>query len=267
MKSIRLVLLLSGVFLAALVAACSHKERANHFKVGVIAGPEEQVAEVARQVAKERYGLDVELVPFSDYITPNAALADGSIDVNAFQHRPFLDQQVKDRGYRLAVVGRTFVYPLAAYSRQIRKLNDLADGSQVAVPNDPTNLGRSLVLLEKQGLLRLRSGAGLLATVLDIAENPKRLRVVELEAPQLPRALPDVAFAIINTTYASQAGLSPTRDGLFVENRDSPYVNLIVARVENRDAKNVRDFVRTYQSEEVYAAALKIFDGGVVKGW
>ena len=222
---------------------------------------------MARKVAKERHGLDVELVTFSDYITPNAALADGSLDANAFQHRPFLDQQVRDRGYRLAVAGRTFVYPLAAYSRRIRKLSDLADGGQVAVPNDPTNLGRSLTLLEKQGLLRLRPGAGLLATVLDITDNPRPLRIVELEAPPLPRALSDVDLAVINTTYASQAGLSPTRDGLFAEDRNSPYVNLIVVREESRDARNVRIFVQAYQSDEVYAAAQRIFDGGVVKGW
>lgn len=259
------------VFLALLVfwlTGCRPAPRSeNHLRLGVIAGAEEQVAEIARKVAREQHGLDVELVVFSDYVTPNAALADGSLDANAFQHRPFLDRQIADRGYKLVPVGNTFVYPIAAYSRRIGALSELNDGAQIAVPNDPTNLGRALILLARENLLVLRPGAGAEATVLDIAANPRRLRIVELEAAQLPRALPDVDLAIINTTYASQIGLNPTRDGLFVEDKDSPYVNLIVAREDNQDAAKVRAFVQAYQSEEVHAAAREIFKDGVVKGW
>ncbi|MGL5105589.1 MAG: MetQ/NlpA family lipoprotein, partial [Plesiomonas shigelloides] len=239
----------------------------NKIKVGVISGAEEQVAEVAKKVAKQQYGLDVELVSFSDYITPNAALADGSLDVNAFQHKPYLDQQIADRGYKLAVVGNSFVYPIAGYSKKIKNVSELADGASVALPNDPTNLGRSLLLLQAQGLIKLKDGSGLNATLLDVVDNPKKLKLVELEAPQLPRSLDDVDLAIINTTYASQIGLTPPKDGLFVEDKASPYVNLIVAREDNKDAENVQKFVKAFQTEEVYQAANEVFKGGVVKGW
>ncbi|EKO3558259.1 MULTISPECIES: MetQ/NlpA family lipoprotein [Vibrio] len=239
----------------------------NKIKVGVIAGAEEQVAEVAARVAKERYNLEVQLVTFSDYVTPNAALNDGSIDANAFQHKPYLDRQIADRGYKLAIVGNTFVYPIAGYSKQITTLDELATGSRVAVPNDPTNLGRSLLLLQQQGLITLRDDIGLLATVRDITDNPKNLRIMELDAAQLPRALDDVALAIINTTYASSINLTPEKDGIFVEDKNSPYVNLLVARQDNVNAENVQNFLKAYQTDDVYKAASEIFHGGAVKGW
>lgn len=180
-------------------------------KIGVMAGAEAQVAEVAAKVAKEKYNLDVELVTFTDYVTPNAALDDGSIDANAFQHKPYLDKQIADRGYKLAIVGNTFVYPIAGYSKQIKSVDELQDGARIAVPNDPTNLGRSLLLLQQQGLLKLREDVGLLATVRDIVENPKKLEILELDAAQLPRSLDDVALSIINTTYASSINLTPEK--------------------------------------------------------
>ncbi|GAA3581251.1 MAG: MetQ/NlpA family lipoprotein [Gibbsiella quercinecans] len=252
------------------LAGCGQDEKdPNHIKVGVIVGAEQQVAEVAQKVAKEKYGLDVELVTFNDYVLPNEALSKGDIDLNAFQHKPYLDQQIKDRGYKLVAVGNTFVYPIAAYSKKIKSLSELQDGAQIALPNDPTNLGRSLLLLQKQGLIKLKDGVGLLPTSLDVVENPKNLKLVELEAPQLPRSLDDqqITLAIINTTYASQIGLTPAKDGLFVEDKDSPYVNLLVAREDNKDAENVKKFVQAYQTDEVNEAANKIFNGGAVKGW
>ncbi|EKO3589929.1 MetQ/NlpA family lipoprotein [Vibrio metschnikovii] len=253
---------------AIVLTGCGEKAvDMNKIKVGVIAGAEEQVAEVAARVAKERYNLEVQLVTFSDYVTPNAALNDGSIDANAFQHKPYLDRQIADRGYKLAIVGNTFVYPIAGYSKQITTLDELATGSRVAVPNDPTNLGRSLLLLQQQGLITLRDDIGLLATVRDITDNPKNLRIMELDAAQLPRALDDVALAIINTTYASSINLTPEKDGIFVEDKNSPYVNLLVARQDNVNAENVQNFLKAYQTDEVYKAASEIFHGGAVKGW
>ncbi|EEX37629.1 MULTISPECIES: MetQ/NlpA family lipoprotein [Vibrio] len=253
---------------AIVLTGCGEKAvDMNKIKVGVIAGAEEQVAEVAARVAKERYNLDVQLVTFSDYVTPNAALNDGSIDANAFQHKPYLDRQIADRGYKLAIVGNTFVYPIAGYSKQITTLDELATGSRVAVPNDPTNLGRSLLLLQQQGLITLRDDIGLLATVRDITDNPKNLRIMELDAAQLPRALDDVALAIINTTYASSINLTPEKDGIFVEDKNSPYVNLLVARQDNVNAENVQNFLKAYQTDDVYKAASEIFHGGAVKGW
>lgn len=240
---------------------------AKPLRLGVIAGAEEQVAEIAVKVAKEQYNLDVELVSFSDYVTPNVALNDGSLDINAFQHQPYLDKQIEDRGYDLVAVGNTFVYPIAAYSKVIKSLDELEDGAKVAVPNDPTNLGRTLLLLEQKGLIEVDDAVGLEATTLNITANPKELNIIELEAPQLPRSLDDVAFAVINTTYASQIDLLPGRDSLFVEDKESPYVNLIVARKDNQNDERVQTFIKAYQSEEVYQAALELFKGGVVKGW
>ncbi len=257
----------AALLAALLITGCGKSEQDNHIKVGAIAGSEAQVVEVAKKVAKEKYGLEVEVVTFSDFATPNVALNDGSIDVNAFQHKPYLDSQIKDRGFKLVSVGNTFVYPIAGYSKKIKSLSDLKAGAQVAVPNDPTNLGRSLLLLQKQGLIKLKPDVGLNATVLDIVENTKQLKVVELEAAQLPRSLEDVDLAIINTVYASQINLLPNRDGLFVEDKESPYVNLIVAREDNQNSQKVKQFVQAYQSEEVYKAAVNLFNGGVIKGW
>ncbi|QMV13703.1 MetQ/NlpA family lipoprotein [Vibrio spartinae] len=253
---------------ALVLAGCGDKTADNNkIKVGVIAGAEAQVAEVAKKVAKDKYNLDVELVTFTDYVTPNAALDDGSVDVNAFQHKPYLDQQIADRGYKLKIAGNTFVYPIAGYSKRIKSVDALKEGDRIAVPNDPTNLGRSLILLQQQGLITLRDGVGLKATVQDIVKNPKQLEILELDAAQLPRSLDDVAIAVINTTFASQLHLSPEKDGLFVEDKESPYVNLIVARENNVNNENVQNFVKAYQTDEVYNAAMKIFNDGVVKGW
>lgn len=269
--NLKKVLAILGLASTVALFGCGEKEApavdTSKMTIGVIAGSEEQVAEIAAKVAKEKYGLDVELVVFSDYITPNAALDEGSIDANAFQHKPYLDQQIADRGYKFAVAGNTFVYPIAGYSNKIKSLDELKEGDQIAVPSDPTNLGRSLILLEQQGLLTLKEGVGLKATVLDIISSEKNLKIIELEAAQLPRSLDDVSLAIINTTYASAINLSPEQDGIFVEDKQSPYVNLIVARADNVQSENVQNFVKAYQSDEVYQAAFKIFKGGIVKGW
>ena len=266
--SLKGILAIAAAASALVLAGCGDKEvDTSKIKVGVMAGAEAQVAEVAAKVAKEKFGLEVELVTFTDYVTPNAALDDGSIDINAFQHKPYLDQQVADRGYKLTIAGNTFVYPIAGYSKQVTSVEEIQDGARIAVPNDPTNLGRSLLLLEQQGLLKLRENVGLLATVRDIVENPKNITIVELDAAQLPRSLDDVALSVINTTYASSINLTPQKDGIFVEDKESPYVNLIVAREDNVQAENVQNFVKSYQTEEVYSAASDIFQGGVVKGW
>jgi D-methionine transport system substrate-binding protein len=241
----------------------------NHIVVGVESGPEFQIAEAAKKVAKEKYGLDVDLVAFNDYVMPNEALFQGDLDVNAYQNKPYLDVQAKQRGYKFAIVGNTFVYPLAGYSRKIKKLDQLKDGSTIIIPNDPTNSGRALLLLQQAGLLKLANGSGLFPKVTDITANPKKVRIVEMEAPQLPRALDDqnVVIAIINATFATPVGLNALRDGLFVEDKSSPYVNAVVSREDNKNEENVKKFVKAYQSEEVNQAALKAFNGGAIKGW
>ncbi len=272
MKNGKKFLLTFGL-VAVLASGCSKKaeqnDDPNHIKVGIAVGPELEVAQAAQKVAKEKYGLDVELITFNDYVVPNEALSHGDVDVNAFQHKPYLDEQVKERGYKLAIVGNTFVYPIAGYSKKIKSLKDLKPGDTIVIPNDPTNGGRSLLLLQKYGLIKLKDGVGLLPKVIDIAENPKNLKILELEAPQLPRTLDDanVTLAIINNNFAGKAGLISTRDGLLIEDKDSPYVNLIVAREDNKNAEKVKKYVQSYQSKEVEETAARVFQGGAIKGW
>lgn len=271
MNTKRKIKSLAVIALATFVFSCKgpKNEDAHHIKIGVSAGPELALAEAAKKVAKEKYGLEVELVSFNDYVVPNEALNQGDIDVNAFQHLPYLEEQSKQRGYKLAVVGKTFLYPIAGYSKKIKTLADLKPGSTIAIPNDPTNLGRSLLLLQKNGLITLKQGTGLLPKATDITANPKNLKIIELEAPQLPRILEDaeVTIAIINNNFSAQAGLSPSRDALFVEGTDSPYVNLVVSRESNKTQDKVLQFVKAYQSAEVEKAADQQFKGGAIKGW
>ena len=256
----------------SILSACNRGTKtntSNHIKVGVESGPEYVMAQAAQKVAKERYGLDVELVQFNEYVMPNEALSQGDIDMNVYQNKPYLDVQAKQRGYKFAILGNTFVYPMAGYSRKIKSVADLKDGSTVIIPNDPTNSGRALLLLQKAGLLKLKDGVGLLPTLNDITGNPKNIKILELEAPQLPRALDDanVTIAIINNTFSTPVGLIGKRDGLFIEDEKSPYVNIIVSREDNKDQDNVKRFVKAYQSPEVVAAAEKAFKGGAIKGW
>lgn len=236
-------------------------------KVGVMAGPEHSVAEVAAIIAKEKYGLDVEFVLFNDYALPNTATSNGDLDANAFQHKPYLDKDSDAKGLKnLVIVGNTFVYPLAGYSKKIKNVSELADGATVAVPNDPSNLARALILLEKQGLIKLKDNTNLFSTSLDIVENPKNIKIQEVDTSVAARALDDVDLAVVNNTYAGQVGLS-ANDGVFVEDKESPYVNIIVARDNNKDSEAVQNFVKAYQTEEVFQEAQKHFKDGVVKGW
>jgi D-methionine transport system substrate-binding protein len=253
-----------------ILPSCSNssKNRPDYICVGVESGPEYVVAQAAQRVAKEKFGLEVELVQFNDYIMPNTALHQKDIDVNVFQTRPFLEEQSAQRGYRFAIVGNTFVYPMAAYSKKIKTPNELQDGSTIIIPNDITNEGRALLLLQKAGLIRLRPGSSYTARITDIVENPRGFKILELEAPQIPRALDDrqVALAVINNNFAAKAGLYLC-DGVIVEDKDSPYVNLIVAREDNRDDEKVKQFVRAYQSEEVLKIAKQEFHEGAIQGW
>lgn len=268
MKNLKLlVLIVSSIFL---FNSCknSKNDDPNYIRIGITSGPEREVAEAAKKVAKEKYNLDVELVAFNDYVVPNEALNNGDIDANAFQHVPYLKEQSKQRGYKLAVVGNTFVYPIVAYSKKIKSINELKNGSTVVIPNDATNGSRSLLLLEKNGLLKLKENVEL-PKVTDIIANPKQLKIVEIEAPQLPRILDDeeVIVAIINNNFAAQAGLDADKLGILKEDKESPYVNVIVAREDNKDSEKVKNFVKAFQSDEVAETANKVFKGGAVKGW
>ena len=233
-----------------------------------MAGPEHEVAEIAAKVAKEKYNLDVEYVLFNDYALPNTAVSKGDLDANAMQHKPYLDKDSQAKGLNnLVIVGNTFVYPLAGYSKKIKSVNELQDGAVVAVPNDPSNLARALILLEKQGLIKLKDATNLFSTSMDIIENPKHLQIKEVDTSVAARALDDVDLAVVNNNYAGQVGLNAQDHGVFVEDKDSPYVNIIVARTDNKDSKAIQDFLKAYQTPEVEQEAKKHFKDGVVKGW
>ncbi|PID65885.1 MAG: hypothetical protein CR975_05490 [Gammaproteobacteria bacterium] len=257
---------LKKLLLSTLIAISASAFAAD-LKVGGMNGPESDLLVAAQQVAKDKFGLDIEIVRFDDYVTPNIALADGDIDLNAFQHRPYLERMVKDRGFKLAVVGDTFVYPIGAYSKKIKKVEELKDGAVIAVPNDPSNEGRTLILLHNKGLIKLEDPKNLEASVLDIAENPHQFQFKEIEAAQLPRMLDEVDLAFINSGFAVEAGLTPAEDAIFSEGKDSPYMNIIVAREADKDKDAVKQFVQAYQSDAVKAAAKKAFKGAAVAGW
>ncbi|WP_233863887.1 MetQ/NlpA family ABC transporter substrate-binding protein [Paraburkholderia adhaesiva] len=235
-------------------------------KVGVTGGPHEQVMEVVKQVAAKN-GLTIKIVEFSDYVQPNAALAGGDLDANSYQHLPYLDAQVKDRGYKLVRVADTVTFPMGIYSKKVKSLTELQPGAKIAVPNDPTNGGRALLLLEKQGLIKLRADAGLKATPLDIVENPRKLKIVELDAAQIPRSLADVDAAAINTNFAMEAGLKPKQDAIAIEDPKGPYVNIIAIRDADRSKPWVGKLVAAYHSAEVKQYIESKFGGAVIAAW
>lgn len=269
MKTLSSVAAWAGLLLLSACGGTTSKDDPNHIRVGITSGPERAIAEAARKEAKEKYNLDVELVAFNDYVVPNEALNQGDIDVNAFQHVPYLEEQSRQRGYHLAVVGKTFIYPIVAYSKKIKSIAALQDGSTVVIPNDPTNGGRALLLLQKNGLLTLKNGVGLLPKVTDITANPRQLKILQIEAPQLPRVLDDkeVTLAIINNNFAALAGLDAAQYGLLKEDKESPYVNVIVSRTDHKNQEKIQNFVKAYQSEAVEKVALSVFKGGAIKGW
>lgn len=260
--------ILIGGFAASVLALAIGQAQADEhsIKVGTVAGPETDVMQVAVDLAQERYGLDVEIIEFTDYVTPNAALADGSLDANAYQHQPYMESMVNDRGYDFAIAGLTFVYPIGAYSEKYDSLEDLPEGATIALPNDPTNEGRSLILLHNQGMITLDDPENLEATPLNIIENPHKFDFREIEAAQLPRVLPDVDLAFINNTFAQPAGLS-LDDALVREGPESPYVNIIAVRAGDEDEESIKQLVDAYQSDEVAAKAEELFKGAAVPGW
>lgn len=235
-------------------------------KVGVTAGPHAQIFEQVKKVA-EKDGLKIQIVEFSDYVQPNAALAAGDLDANSYQHKPYLDQQVKDRGYRIVPVAYTVNFPIGIYSKKVKSLDELKEGARFGIPNDPTNGGRVLLVLQDKGLIKLRPEAGLKATPLDVIANPKKLRFVELDAAQLARSLDDLDASAINTNYALSAGLHPGKDAIAQEGAKSPYVNILAVREQDKDKPWVAKLVAAYQSEPVRQFIRNEFKGAVLVGF
>ncbi len=255
-----------GVFLCALTA-CQQNKVKNTIRVGTVAGPETRLLEVAGDVALKQYGLRVNIIPFSDYHDLNKALVDGRLDANLFQHVPYLQTRIQARGYKIVSIGKAFLYPMGLYSKTLKKLSQLPSRAEVVIPNDPANEARALLLLQKAGLIRLQTGVSTTATLKDITYNPKHLKIVAVEALKLPLALNQVSLAAINTNYAVSAGLSPSKDALFIEGSDSPYAEVIVAREDSKNDPQLQQFVAAFQSEPVLLEAKKLFGGDAIPAW
>jgi D-methionine transport system substrate-binding protein len=262
------LLLIFTLFAAAAIAGAlpADAAAAATMKIGATAGPQAQILEAAKAVLA-REGIDLQIIEFNDYATPNAALDQGDLDANSFQHKPFLDAQIKARGFELTPIGTTVILPMGLYSKRISNLAELKDGATVAIPNDPSNGGRGLLLMQKFGLIKLKPEAGILPSPFDIAENPKGLKIVEVEAAQAPRVLDDVDLVAVNTNYALNVGLVPTRDSIALEDKDSPYACVIVVRTKDRGRPEFQKLVKAYQSPEVAQFIEDTFKGSIVKAW
>ncbi|WP_054748744.1 MetQ/NlpA family ABC transporter substrate-binding protein [Veillonella rogosae] len=232
---------------ALLIAGCgndNNKQAASDskqvLKIGATAVPHAEILEQVKPIlAKE--GIELKITEFTDYNTPNLALGDKEIDANFFQHIPYMDEFAKSHKLNLVSAGGVHLEPMGLYSRQIKDLKDLPKGAKIAIPNDPTNGGRALLLLQKQGLITLKDSSNILSTVQDIVSNPNDYQFVELEAAQVPRSLDDVALAAINTNYALNAGLTPGKDALAIESKDSPpYVNIVTVLKGNESDPKIK---------------------------
>ena len=248
---------------SALAASLATAHAAEVVRLGVTAGPHAQIAEVAKKVAA-REGVDLHIVEFQDYIRPDAALDAGDLDANSYQHLPFLESQIQARGYRISAVGYTVAFPMGFYSKRVKSLAELPRGAKVGIPNDPSNSGRALQLLQKAGVLKLKATAGIGATAADIVDNPKGLQIVQLEAAQLARSLDDLDASAINTNYAMQAGLVPTRDAIAIEDAHGPWANLLAVRSADKDKAWVAKLVKAFQSPEVKSFVTDKFSGSMV---
>ncbi|MDL2266505.1 MetQ/NlpA family ABC transporter substrate-binding protein [Desulfovibrio sp. OttesenSCG-928-G15] len=229
-------------------ASVAHAADDKTIVVGVTPFPHKEIMLIAKPLL-EKDGYTLELKDFSDYVQPNVNLAEGHLTANFFQHIPYLDNMNKERDLKLAWVAKVHIEPIGLYSKKISKLDDLKKGDTIAVPNDPTNGARSLRLLEAQGLFKFKEGE--LITARDVVENPKELKLVELEAAQLPRTLVDVTASVINTNFATEAGLVPSKDAIVIEGSESPFANIIAVREQDKDSPAVKALVKAVNSPEV----------------
>ncbi|MDD6569510.1 MetQ/NlpA family ABC transporter substrate-binding protein [Acidaminococcus timonensis] len=259
--------------LASLTAGCGSSDKKaaapaekKTITVGITPGYSEQVMEVVKQEAAKQ-GLTVEIKTFSDYVTPDQALAQKDIDLNSFQHEPFLQAFNKKNGTKLVSIGKTYLAPLKLYSTKIKDIKDIPDGAKIAIPNDPSNGGRAILMLSKLGLLKVNPDVKATdLTVNDITDNPKHLQILELEAAQLPRSLDDTTASVINAGYANSAKLAPEL-AIAKEDNTSPYVNIIAAREEDKDNPTYKKFVQIFQSQPVKEWIEKNAKGSLEPAW
>jgi D-methionine transport system substrate-binding protein len=233
-------------------------------KIGATAGPHAQVAEAVAKEAKKQ-GLNVKVVEFSDYVTPDKALAEGELDLASYQHKPFMENFNKNNNAHLVAIGPTILMRMGIYSDKIKDLKAIPDGATVAIPNDPTNGGRGLMLLQKAGVLKLKDGVGFKATVKDVVDNPHKLVFKELEAAQLPRSLKDVDLAVITMNYVMSGGLDVEKQGLFWEDKNEPLAVMILAvEGKNKDNADYQKIAKLFHSDAVKKYIADTFKGTIV---
>jgi D-methionine transport system substrate-binding protein len=252
-------------FAALALSACSDKPAAadDSLSVAATAVPHAEILEVVKPLL-EKQGVHLKVSVFNDYVQPNDQVAQKQIDVNYFQTEPYLDAYNRDRNSTLVTVVGVHIEPFGAYSRRYKTLAELPAGADVVIPNDPSNNSRALILLDKAGLIKLKDRSNALSSQRDIIENVKGLKFRELDSAMLPRVLDQVDLALINTNYALDAGLNPTQDALVIESKDSPYVNFLVARRDNKDDPRVQKLAKALTGSEVKAFIESKYHGAVL---
>ncbi|HHV63917.1 MAG TPA: ABC transporter substrate-binding protein [Peptococcaceae bacterium] len=275
-KSLITLILVSLLTLALALSGCSQPaEKASGdnnqpaetktLKVGATAIPHAEVLEFIKPKLAEK-GINLEIVVFNDYVQPNLATDSGELDANYFQHIPYLESFNAERKLNLVSVAKVHIEPMGIYSKKATDLNGLVEGETIAIPNDPTNGGRALSVLEAAGLIKLKEGTGILGTVDDVVENPKNFEIKMIDAAQLPRVLgdPKITAAVINTNYALEANLNPTKDALFIESKDSPYANILVTKPEKANDPLIKELAAELNTEDVKKFIEEKYQGAVV---
>ena len=236
---------------------------AGELKVGATPIPHAELLNLVKEDLKTE-GVDLKVVEFTDYVTPNLALAEGELDANFFQHFPYLEKFSNERGLNLVSAGKIHVEPLGVFSQKIKDIKDLPNKAIIAIPSDPSNGGRALILLHNSGVIKLNDPTNLYVTEFDIVENPKKLKFKPIEAAQLPRVLPDVEAAVINGNYALEAGFSPVEDSLLLEGAESPYANIIAVKSGDESKEDIQKLLKALQSKKVSDYIGANYKGGVV---
>lgn len=261
----RLIILTLTLILGAFaLAGCASKDAdTSTLKVGATPVPHSELLTLIKPILAEQ-GITLEIIEFTDYVTPNLALSEGEIDANFFQHVPYMTSFAAEHKLDLVSAGTVHVEPLGLYSKSFKTADAIPAGGVIAIPNDPTNEGRALLLLQANNLIKLSETAGLEATEADIIENPLGLVFKAIDAAQLPRSLDDVDAAVINTNYALEAGLNPVADALILEGSDSPYANIVTVLPDRLNDEAIIKLVEALQSEAVKSFILEQYEGAVV---
>ncbi len=273
----KICLLLTSILVLAFSAGCSQavptsgaesdksqqSQKPVVLKVGATPVPHAEIINFIKPLL-EKDNIEIEIIEFQDYVQPNTALADKELDANFFQHKPYLDNFTSERNLDLVSIGNVHVEPLGLYSKTVKSLSEFKAGSTIAIPNDATNAARALLLLQTNGLIKLKEGVGIEATEKDIADNPMNIKIQPAEAAQLPRVLEDVDGAVINTNYALPANLNPSKDALVIEGKDSPYANIVVVRKEDESRAELQKLIEVLNGDEVRSFLEETYKGAIV---